>query len=179
MNFTDSKYNWTWSLCEKEVISMGLSIFWTPAAMGKSVNSPRKELSEKTVIHMKKQSIYCFSPLLLHLKQTGNCSIPFWVRADIHRAHACMSLFSGVQLCVTPQTAALQAPLSLWFSGQEYWSELLCPPPGDFPNPGIKPGSPALQVDSSFTEPPGKPVHRAFFMLTMKSWACVFLIETM
>ena len=58
---------------------------------------------------------------------------------------------------VTPQTVALQAPLSMGFSRQEYWSGLSCPPPGDLPNPGIKPRSPALQVDSLPTEPPGKP----------------------
>jgi len=43
------------------------------------------------------------------------------------------------------------------FSRQEYWSGLLCPPPGDLPNPGIKPRSPALQADSLPSEPPGKP----------------------
>ena len=43
------------------------------------------------------------------------------------------------------------------FSRQEYWSGLPCPPPGDFPNPGIDSGSPALQVDALSSEPPGKP----------------------
>ena len=43
------------------------------------------------------------------------------------------------------------------FPRQEYWSGLLFPSPGDLPNPGIKPGSPALQADSSLSEPPGKP----------------------
>ena len=43
------------------------------------------------------------------------------------------------------------------FSRQEYWSGLPCPPPGDLPNPGIKPRFPALQVNSSPAEPPGKP----------------------
>ena len=43
------------------------------------------------------------------------------------------------------------------FSRQEYWSGLLCPPPGDLPNPGIEPQSPALQVDSLPSGPPGKP----------------------
>ena len=56
----------------------------------------------------------------------------------------------------TPWTAALQAPLSMGFSRQEYWSGLLLPSPGDLPNPGIKPRSPALQIDSFPTEPPGK-----------------------
>ena len=58
-----------------------------------------------------------------------------------------------------PWTVALQAPLSVGFCRQEYWSGLLCPPPGDRPNPGIKPRSPALQVDSLPFEPPGKPKH--------------------
>ena len=43
------------------------------------------------------------------------------------------------------------------FSRQEYWSGLLCPPQVDLPNPEIQPASPALQVDSLPTEPPGKP----------------------
>ena len=49
-----------------------------------------------------------------------------------------------------------QAPLSMGFSRQKYWSGLPCPPPGDLPNPGIEPRSPALQVDSLPSEPPGK-----------------------
>ena len=43
------------------------------------------------------------------------------------------------------------------FSRQEFWSELSFPPPGDLPDPGIEPGSPALQADSLLSEPPGKP----------------------
>ena len=49
--------------------------------------------------------------------------------------------FSHVQLFVTPWNVACQAPLSMGFSRQEYWSRLPCPPPGDFPDPGIKPES--------------------------------------
>ena len=41
---------------------------------------------------------------------------------------------------------------------QEYWSGLPGPPPGDLPNPGIKPRSPTLQADSLPSEPPGKPI---------------------
>ena len=44
------------------------------------------------------------------------------------------------------------------FSRQEYWSGLPCPPPGDLPNPGIEPRSPALQVDSLLSESPGKSI---------------------
>ena len=58
---------------------------------------------------------------------------------------------------MTPWTVAPQAPLFMEFSRQEYWSGLPCLPPGDLPNPGIKPRSPALQADSLPAEPPGKP----------------------
>ena len=53
-------------------------------------------------------------------------------------------MHSCIQLFVTPWTVALQAPLSMGFSRPEYWSGLPCPPPGDLPDPGIKPGSPVL-----------------------------------
>ena len=45
------------------------------------------------------------------------------------------------------------------FSRQEYWSSLPCPLPGDLPNPGIEPRSPALQVDSLPSKPAGKPIN--------------------
>ena len=58
-----------------------------------------------------------------------------------HRLCSCVVLspFSHVQLFVTLWTIAHQAPLSMRLSRQEYWSGLLCPPPRDLPNPGIKP----------------------------------------
>ena len=55
-------------------------------------------------------------------------------------------------------TIACQAPLSLGFSRQEYWSGLACPPPGDIPNPGIKPRSSALQADSLPLSYKGRPL---------------------
>ena len=58
---------------------------------------------------------------------------------------------SAVSDSLTPGTVAHQAPLSMGFSWQEYWSGLPCPPPGDLPNPGIKsvsPVSPELQVNA-------------------------------
>ena len=56
----------------------------------------------------------------------------------------CAQLLSHVRVCVTPWTVAHQAPLSMGFSRQEHWSGFPCPPPGDLPNPGIEPASPAL-----------------------------------
>ena len=64
---------------------------------------------------------------------------------------AVLSHFSCIRLFATPWTIARQAPLSMEFPGQEYWSGLSCAPPGDLPNPGIEsssPVSPALQADS-------------------------------
>ena len=67
--------------------------------------------------------------------------------------HACvLSHASHVRLFVTSWTVARQAPLSMGFSRQEYWGGLPCPPPGDLPNPGIKPASPAsLALQTSFS----------------------------
>ena len=65
---------------------------------------------------------------------------------------------SHVRLFATPWTIAYQGPLSMGFSRQEYWSGLPFPSPGDLPNPGIEPRSPALQADTLPSEPPGKPL---------------------
>ena len=56
-----------------------------------------------------------------------------------------------------PWTVAHQSSLSMGFSRQEYWSGLPFPSPGELPDPGIEPGSPALQADALPSEPPGKP----------------------
>ena len=65
----------------------------------------------------------------------------------------------------TPWTVARQASLSMGFSRQEYWSGLPFPSPGDLPDSGIKPGSPAVQADSLLTELQGKPPDSGYFFL--------------
>ena len=75
------------------------------------------------------------------------------------QAGLCMCVlksFSCVQLFVTPWTVAHQAPLSMGFSGQEYWSGYPFSSPGGFPDAGIESGSLALQADSLPSESPGK-----------------------
>ena len=67
-----------------------------------------------------------------------------------------LSCFSHVRLFATPWTVACQAPLSMGFSRQEYWNGLPVPSPGDLPNPGIKPSSPALQAVALSSEPSEK-----------------------
>ena len=78
--------------------------------------------------------------------------------------HTLLFMFSGQvkvkSLFATPWTVAYQAPLSMGFSRQEYWSGLPFPFPGDLPNPGIKPRPPELQADALPSEPPGKPNFR-------------------
>ena len=85
---------------------------------------------------------------------------PFW-NGHIHvcctRAKSCQCVW----LCVTLWTIACQAPLSIGFSRQVYWSRLPCSPPGDLPNPGIEPTSlmsPSL-VGRKPRKPPRKPRH--------------------
>ena len=68
---------------------------------------------------------------------------------------------SRVRLFATPWSVAHQAPPSMGFSRQEYWSGLPFPSPGDLPDPGIEPRSPTLQADALTSEPPGKPHPKA------------------
>ena len=63
---------------------------------------------------------------------------------------------SRVRLFATPWMVTYQAPRSMGFSRVEYWSGLPFPSPGDLPNPGIEPGSPALQTDSLLSELQGR-----------------------
>ena len=77
--------------------------------------------------------------------------------------HQCVCVYiyihSRLWLFVTPWTVAYQAPQFMEFSRWEYWSGLPFPPPWDLPDPGTEPRSPALQVDTLLSEPPGKASH--------------------
>ena len=72
----------------------------------------------------------------------------------------CAQSLNRVQLFVTPGTVAHQAPLSMGFPRQEYWSGLPFPPPEDLLDPGIEPTSPALASVFFTTEPSGNPCTR-------------------
>ena len=67
----------------------------------------------------------------------------------------CMLVAQSCPSCLRP---CGQAPLSMGFSKQEYWSGLPCPPPGDLPDLGVEPAFPALAGGFLTAEPPGKPV---------------------
>ena len=88
---------------------------------------------------------------------------------------------SSVWLFATPWTVAYQAPPSMGFSRQEYWSGLPFPSPGDLPDPGIEPGSPTSRADVLTSEPPGKPLkwqrtlanYLSEFWLAAGTWFCL------
>ena len=95
-----------------------------------------------------------------HQSQVSSASGVLWP-PQLLLPPVCVCQLSCVQLWDTmdPRDCSPQAPLSMGFSKQEYWSGLPFPSPGDLPDPGIKPGSPTLQADSVSSEPPGKPFH--------------------
>ena len=76
-----------------------------------------------------------------------------------------MKSLSRVRLFATPWTVAYQAPPSVRFSRQEYWSGLPFPSPWDLPDPGIEPWSPALQAYALLSEPLGKPMSKKLAFL--------------
>ena len=82
---------------------------------------------------------------------------------------------SHVRLFVTPWTIAYQAPPSMGFSKQEYWSGLPFPSPGDLPNPGIEPRSPTFQANALTSEPLGKPLMLLISFTSYSYLLCVFL----
>ena len=93
-----------------------------------------------------------FSHILTQLNSLANFNCTVF---DIFSASACVNV-ECVQLWVfvTPWTAVHQAPLSMGFSSQEYWRALPFPPPGDLPNSGIEPMSPASPTLADQISPP-------------------------
>ena len=90
-------------------------------------------------------------------KETA-CNLALIKHLSSSHVHACMPRrFSRVQLSATQWTVSCQAPLSMGFCRQEYWSELPFPSPGDLSDPGIKPRSPTLQADSYCLSHQGSP----------------------
>ena len=80
---------------------------------------------------------------------------------------SCSVMFNSLQ----PHGQEPARLLCPWgFSRQKYWSEFPCSPPGDLPNPGIKPRFPALQADSLPAEPPGKPKNTRVGSLSLHQW---------
>ena len=101
--------------------------------------------------------------------ETLNTFSQYFSSLSVNYTYTCyiyvLRCFISVQLCVTLQTIAHQAPLSKRFSRQEYWCGLPFPSPGDLPNLGTESGSPALAGGFFTTEPPGKPLFVAVQLL--------------
>ena len=107
-------------------------------------------------IFSRKMSVQVLCPLL---HKNNNLKIFYWMAwcFCIMWRLCCAELLSSVKLFATLWTVARQAPLSMGFSRQEYWSGLPCPPPGDLPKSGIETRSTILQADSLPSEAPRKP----------------------
>ena len=90
----------------------------------------------------------------------------------------CSTSLSRVWLFTIPWTVALQAPLSMEFSRQVYWSGLPFPSPGDLPNPETEPRSPALEADSLPAEPQGKLYKAQLLLLLLSRFSRVWLCAT-
>ena len=99
----------------------------------------------------------------------GDCTSQFaWNRSTLAR-YICVRVLNSIQLFVTPQTADLQAPLSLGFPRQEYWSGLPFPSLEDLPDPGINPDLLHWQVDSLPLNHLGSPLYIHMFSLAKLS----------
>ena len=127
-------------------------------------------LSGTSVLHLlRKTWFFAKATAVLH-------SHPQYMRVPVSpHQHLLLFVVLVTQSCLTlltQWTVAHQAPLSMGFSRQEYWSGLPCPPPGDLPDPGIEPGFPALKADSLPTELWGKPL----FVVLIMVLTCIFLI---
>ena len=125
------------------------SIFW---ALGHPCAKQQHNThSDVIIVIYNLYNLLIFSASLLSLggSRSGQVLLKHSLKVNMLVSQSCPTLCA-------PWTVAHQAPLSMGFSRQEYWSGLPCPSPDDLPNPGIEPGSPALQADL-LSEPPGKP----------------------
>jgi len=100
--------------------------------------------------HQKKKTIWSLSPETSRADPWNSTKHSFKYKIILSLSQKSLS---HVRLFATPWTVAHQAPPSMEFSRQEYWSGLPFPSPGDLPDPGIKPRSPALQADALTSEP--------------------------
>ena len=106
----------------------------------------------KNLKRLRENSLVSSSHYSMHIRQNISLELEYLRGVKYSEVKS----LSRVWLFVTPWTVAYQASPSMAFSTQGYWNGLPFPSPEDLPNPGIKPGSPALQADTLPSEPPGK-----------------------
>ena len=117
-------------------------------ALRKQVSREGMNLTSNVFSHLVSGFTFCVSFLSL------TYFVPYQSFSEVS---VCVCALNCVPFFATPWTVALQAPLPMEFLRQEYWSGLPLPSAGDFLDPGIEPGLPALQANSLPPEPPGKP----------------------
>ena len=166
---------WIGSLSQEDPLEEGMTthasilawrIPWTEESSGlqcMGLQRIRNDWSDLACTHI------CFEEKCFHLlNQMKAASAKYFHKSNKNLKQIYMLILSLLSLSVShsvvsnslgsPWTVACQAPLSIGFPRQEYWSGLPVPSPGDIPDPGIEPGSPALQADSLLSEPPRKPI---------------------
>ena len=141
-------------------ISQGRILEWVAISFSTGSSQPRN-----------RTHVPCIGRWILYHWATGKPILYRRFSLDIYFKHSsgwvCTKLFQPCPALCSRWTVAHQAPLSMGFSTQEYWSGLPCPPPGDLANPEPEPASllsPALQASSSPLVPPGKPQHSSVYM---------------
>ena len=131
---------------------------YSPPSSSVYADSPGKNIG--VGFHALLQGIFLtqgLNPRLLCLLHWQADSLPLAPPGKPMKVKVKVKSLSCVRLFATPWAVAYQAPPSMGFSRQEYYSGLPFPSPGDLPDPGIKPWSPAFQSDALTPEPPGKP----------------------
>ena len=141
------------------VIHFGASLGDFHIPLAKLSMGEKSSLVSNFHLSLKLQLLFSWSHVWVLWKGEGS---QHWNHSAWHTCCVvCAQLFSCVWLFATPWTIARQAPLSMRFSRQEYWSEVPFPSLGDRPHQGIEFMSPALAGRFSTTEPPGKPAWHA------------------
>ena len=115
-----------------------------------------------TIFNWSKVDLQCCVSFMGTAKRSSHTYI--WLNIYMYIYESESVSHSIVSDSVAPWTVAHHAPLSMAFSRQEYWNGMPCPSPGDLPDPGIEPWSPALQADSVPSEPPGEPIYLYIFL---------------
>ena len=156
--FTIHRYDWKYTWCFDQIkikILNYILLIWDGVYHSQDRDRPRNKKERREIVWFK-------SLIIVKNKTAINIYRKFWlwikpIITVLSNYCVCLSL-SLVQLLVTPWNASRQAPLSMGFSRQEYWSVLPFPSPGDLPDPGIEPQSPELQANSLLSEPPGNSI---------------------